>query len=273
MRKSYLALVLAGLLILLAGCDRSWPTRTPTSTSLPSGTSSPSTALCPTEQYVVGLVPSIPLSETESLPEAGAAESRGFPIQGEEVYLDALDTLVFDTSLSGVARMALARPVADVMAPEPLSTTQVVSWVLLLPEGDSPEVAAWQELRLDLPCGAEGQLLVVEQPIEEVLSFANDTTTQASLQSLMEARDAWQMPGDGEGGLWVDALVIESMDAQGAKSWDLYSFAPLYVAEEAPAGWDKAKTWCCKWAGCGRSVGRAIRACKVRRQCRGVVCR
>ena len=85
--------------------------------------------------------------------------------------------------LTGTVRMALARPVSNVLSPTLPGDAASIDWVVLIPETEVQCAATWQEGITGEPTGEGTGSLVVERPVSKVIPFANDTSSlKASLR-------------------------------------------------------------------------------------------
>jgi hypothetical protein len=145
----------------------------------------------------------------------------------------------------GVVRLALARPVADVLSPPRPGVADPGEWVLLVPCREEHCVATWQEA---ITSGAAGGFasLVIERRIGEVIPFRPDergfqVSVEAMAPALLARREG------NAGGLWVEALLVRACDEGCDVQWVLYTFGNV----PAPTDADRRWFYCCNWLGCG----------------------
>jgi hypothetical protein len=196
-----------------------------------------------TPQYQVGIT-----IASEALPPHTISEARLFPLRGApdffigpaEAFLDSPE------DSPGTVRLALARPISDRFRPEALNSTTTASWswILFTPNSDEATALDWREFKTDRSADATSEALFIQRVISETIVLAPDKPSRQALLDELEAR----FNPDTGAGLWVDFVLMEETDAQGAKSWALYNIA---LEPDAPAGEDGGITFCCRWLGCG----------------------
>lgn len=210
---------------------------------LPSGeTSPPVTPQPPTAtQYQLGLT-----LASETLPPDTMSQARLFPLSGApDFFIGPVQAFLEPPVSSGSVRLALARPVPNLFSPGEFIPSQTTgwSWVLLTPNSDEASALAWQEIKIDPSAEAAPEALSIERAISETIVLDADVSSE---EALIEALDARANVETGAG-LWVDFLLMEETDAQGAKTWTLYNLA----IEDVPSGEDEGTIGCCRWWGCG----------------------
>ena len=155
---------------------------------------------------------------------ARLTQSQVFLIDQRQYNLEGIETITQTEVISGVVRLAVARPVEDPTEPGPLPPDTPATWIVLAPEGSDTAVSLWEQTVLTKTQETGIVQLSMVRPIQEVLTFAQAASTEASLAALLAAKAQWSADHDDQY-LWIDILLLEITDAQGKTSIKAYFFS------------------------------------------------
>lgn len=142
------------------------------------------------------------------------AQSQVFLIEQKMYNLESIITITETEVLTGVIRLAIGRPVDDPIEPGPPPLDEPTEWIVFVPEGSDTSVNFWERTLLTETQGTELQQHALIYPIQTVLTFTQQATTEASLSALLKAKAQWSAEHNDQF-LWIDLLVLEvPIDAQ-----------------------------------------------------------
>lgn len=137
------------------------------------------------------------------------AQSQVFLIDQKMYNTEGIGTIAETEVLTGLIRLAIGRPVEDPIEPGPPPLDEPTEWVVFVPAGSDTDINFWEVTVLTKTQGTELQQQALSFPIQTVVTFTQQATTEASLSALLDAQSQWSADHNDQF-LWTDVLVLEA---------------------------------------------------------------